>query len=44
MSTSTRRIEIYDTIWEIAERAQKTGTPTYRVADTLVEERLARVS
>jgi leucine dehydrogenase len=38
-----KTLHIYDTIWEIAERSGKTGTPTYRVADTLVEERLARV-
>lgn len=38
-----KTLEIFDTIWEIAERSEKTGTPTYRVADTLVEERLARV-
>ncbi len=38
-----RTLRIYDTIHEIAERSQKTGTPTYRVADLLVEEKLARV-
>lgn len=37
-----RVLKIYDTIYEIAERSQKTLTPTYRVADLLVEERLAR--
>jgi leucine dehydrogenase len=37
-------MKIYDTIFEIAERSAKTGTPTYRVADTLVEEKLAAVS
>ena len=38
-----RTLRIYDTIHEIAERSQKTGSPTYRVADLLVEEKLARV-
>jgi leucine dehydrogenase len=38
-----RTVEIYDTIWEIAERAKKAMAPTYRIADTMVEERLARV-
>jgi leucine dehydrogenase len=39
----TRTLAIYDTIYEIAERSAKTGTPTYRVADLMVEEKLARV-
>jgi leucine dehydrogenase len=34
-------LKIYDTIYEIADRSSKTGTPAYRVADTLVEEKLA---
>ncbi len=38
-----RTVSIYDTIHEIAERSMKTGTPTYRVADLMVEEKLARV-
>jgi leucine dehydrogenase len=37
-----KTMKIFDTIWEIAERSAKSGTPTYRVADTMVEERLAR--
>jgi leucine dehydrogenase len=37
-------MKIYDTIYEIADRSSKTGTPAYRVADTLVEEKLAQVS
>ncbi len=37
-----RTLKIYDTIHEIAERSMKTLTPTYRVADLLVEEKLAR--
>ncbi|GAC1365592.1 MAG: branched-chain amino acid dehydrogenase [Polyangiales bacterium] len=36
-----RTNKIYDTIFEIAERSARTQTPSYRVADTLVEERLA---
>ena len=36
-----KTMRIYDTILEIAERSAKTGTPTYRIADTMVEERLA---
>jgi leucine dehydrogenase len=36
-------MKVHDTIHEIAERSEHTLTPTYRVADLLVEERLARV-
>jgi len=36
-------LRIYDTIYEIAERASAGMMPTYRIADTLVEERLAKV-
>ncbi len=36
-----KTMKIYDTIWEIADRAQKVGAPTYRIADMLVEEKLA---
>lgn len=39
-----KTLEIYDTILEIADRSKKTGTPTYRIADMLVEEKLAKVS
>ncbi len=39
-----KTLKIYDTIWEIAERSQKTAAPTYRIADMLVEEKLAAVS
>src|SRR5262245_3946372 len=36
-----RTLQIYDTIWEIADRSQKLRAPTYRVADIMVrsEER-----
>ena len=37
-----RVLKIYDTIFEIAERSRKSMTPTYRVADLMVEEKLAR--
>jgi leucine dehydrogenase len=36
-------LEIFDTIYEITDRSAKTGTPTYRIADMMVEEKLARV-
>ena len=39
-----RTLHIYDTIHEIAERSMKTLTPAYRVADLMVEEKLARAS
>ncbi|MSP24379.1 MAG: amino acid dehydrogenase [Myxococcales bacterium] len=37
-----RTMRVYDTIYAIAERSQHSHTPTYRVADLLVEETLAR--
>jgi len=37
-----KTLRVYDTIREIAERSQSTFTPTYRVADLLVEEKLGR--
>ena len=39
-----KTMEIYDTILEIADRSAKTGTPTYLIADMLVEEKLAKVA
>lgn len=36
-------MKVYDTIHEIAERSRQTLTPTYRVADLLVEEKLATI-
>jgi leucine dehydrogenase len=36
-----KTLKIYDTIYDIAERSMKNHLPTYRVADLLVEERLA---
>ncbi len=41
-ASRARTMRIYDTIFEIAERSRKSGTPTYRVADLMVEEKLAR--
>jgi leucine dehydrogenase len=38
-----RITRVYDTIFEIAERAKKAMQPTYRIADTMAQERLARV-
>jgi leucine dehydrogenase len=37
-------MNVYDTIFEIAERSLASMTPTYRIADGLVEEKLAAVS
>jgi leucine dehydrogenase len=36
-----RTLKIYDTIYEICERSQKLAAPTYKVADIMVEEKLA---
>jgi leucine dehydrogenase len=36
-----KTMKIYDTIYDIAERSAKLGAPTYKVADILVEEKLA---
>ena len=38
-----RTMKIYDTILEIAERSAKLHSPTYKIADILVEEKLATV-
>ncbi|MFO0673121.1 MAG: Glu/Leu/Phe/Val dehydrogenase dimerization domain-containing protein [Polyangiaceae bacterium] len=35
-----KTLKIYDTIWEILERAKKMGSPTHKIADMLVEEKL----
>ena len=39
-----KTMDIFDTIYEIADRSRKTNAPTYRIADMLVEEKLAKVS
>lgn len=36
-----RTLQIYDTILEICERSKKLNAPTYKVADIMVEEKLA---
>ena len=36
-----KTLEIYDTIWDICERSKKLDAPTYKVADIMVEEKLA---
>ncbi|MEO8704963.1 MAG: Glu/Leu/Phe/Val dehydrogenase family protein, partial [Kofleriaceae bacterium] len=36
-------MKIYDTIYDICERSKKLSAPTYKVADILVEEKLAAV-
>jgi leucine dehydrogenase len=41
-ASRNKTLKIYDTIFEIADRSAKTGTPTYRIADMLVEEKLGR--
>ncbi len=38
-----KTITIFDTIKDIAERSQKLGSPTYKIADIMVEEKLARL-
>ena len=37
-------LKIYDTIYDICERSRKLGAPTYKVADIMVEEKLAAVA
>jgi len=39
-----KTLKIYDTMMEIFERSKNLGAPTYKVADMLVEEKLAQVS
>ena len=39
-----KTMKIYDTILDIAERSQKLAAPTYKVADIMVEEKLAAAS
>ena len=34
-------LEIFDTIYEIAERSKRLNAPTYKIADIMVEEKLA---
>jgi leucine dehydrogenase len=39
-----RTMKIYDTIWEICDRSKRLNAPTYKVADIMVEEKLAAAS
>ena len=43
-ASHAKTLRIYDTMYEIFERAKRLNAPTYRVADILVEEKLAKVS
>ena len=43
-ASRAKTLKIYDTIYDIAERSAKIRAPTYRVADLMVEERLAAVT
>jgi leucine dehydrogenase len=36
-----RTLKIYDTIYEICDRSRRLAAPTYKVADIMVEEKLA---
>ncbi|HEU4612161.1 MAG TPA: Glu/Leu/Phe/Val dehydrogenase dimerization domain-containing protein [Kofleriaceae bacterium] len=36
-----RTMEIFNTIWDICDRSKKLAAPTYKVADIMVEEKLA---
>jgi leucine dehydrogenase len=36
-----KTLKIFDTIWDICDRSKKLAAPTYKVADILVEEKLA---
>ena len=36
-----KTLQIYNTIWDICERGKKLNAPTYKVADIIVEEKLA---
>ena len=36
-------MQIFDTIYEICDRSKKLAAPTYKVADIMVEEKLAAV-
>jgi len=38
-----KTLQIFNTIWDICERSKKLSAPTYKVADIMVEEKLAAV-
>jgi leucine dehydrogenase len=37
-------LKIFDTIWDICDRSKRLDAPTYKVADIMVEEKLAAVA
>jgi leucine dehydrogenase len=37
-------MEIYNTIYDICDRSKKLNAPTYKVADIIVEEKLANAA
>ena len=39
-----KTLQIYDTIFEIVDRSKKANAPTHKIADMIVEEKLALVS
>ncbi len=39
-----RTMEIYETIYEIADRAKRAMTPTSRVADLMAQEKLGKAA
>ena len=43
-ASRAKTLEIYNTIWDICERSKKLQAPTYKVADIMVEEKLAAVA
>jgi leucine dehydrogenase len=42
-AATDKTLKIYDTIWDIAERSKHLDAPTYKVADHIVEEKLAKL-
>ncbi len=42
-ASRAKTMEIYNTIWDICDRSKKLSAPTYKVADIMVEEKLAAV-
>jgi len=39
-----KTLQIYNTMWDIFDRSKKLNAPTYKVADIMVEEKLAAVA
>ena len=44
LKAKEKTMKVFDTILEISERSKSSFTPTYRVADLMVEERLGHVA